>query len=62
MEWLLSQLRFKPKANTSRDEAIAILRDGASSPDLREWAERFLCGMTTANAATYLDRRHRWQS
>ena len=44
-----------------QDAAIAILRDASSSSDLREWAERYLCGLTTADAATY-GARHRSQA
>lgn len=59
---LLVRLRFNREAGSLSDEAIAILCDDASAADMRDWAERFLSGMITSDAATYLERRRRWQS
>jgi len=42
---------FQPKPGEA--QAIAILRDVSSALDRREWAERYLCGMTKADVATH---------
>jgi hypothetical protein len=57
IERLLVRQRFNPEADGMKEEAIAILCDFASTVDLRDWAERYLCGMTSSDAATYLERR-----
>lgn len=41
------------------DEAITILQATSSPPDLREWAERYLCRMTSASQTSFLEQRHR---
>jgi len=62
VERLLVRLCPNPEADSFRDQAIAILCDSASTADTRDWAERYLCGMTGAGPATYLKRRGHWQS
>jgi hypothetical protein len=52
--WLLRSLN-QPEL---MDEAITILQTTSSPPDLREWAERYLCRMTSGSQASFLDRRH----
>jgi hypothetical protein len=42
-----------------RDEAIAILRNPSASPDMCDWAERYLCGMESADRKGYCEGR-RW--
>ena len=42
-------------------EAIEILGSGNASPDLRDWAERYLCGFAQADKAQFFEGR-RWQS
>jgi hypothetical protein len=44
---------------TFQDEAIEILRLPDSDPDEREWAERYLCGMSGADRSGIIERR-RW--
>jgi len=39
------------------EEAIEILSDTDSSPDMRDWAEQYLCGMTPADMQSYLQGR-----
>ena len=43
------------------DEAIEALRNPSASPDMCDWAERYLCGMEGANEKRYCEGR-RWQS
>ena len=62
IERRLVRLSPNPEADSFRDQAIAILCDSASTADTRDWAERYLCGMTGAGPATYLKRRGHWQS
>ena len=42
---------------TFQDEAIEILTLPDSDPDEREWAERYLCGMTDAARSEFVERR-----
>ena len=42
---------------TFQDEAIEILTLADSDPDEREWAERYLCGMSGADRSGFIDRR-----
>lgn len=55
----LTHLRFGPAVRPLQGEAIAVLSDSSSTADMRDWAERYLCGMTIAGAATYLEQRLR---
>jgi hypothetical protein len=41
--WAMFAPRFN--AHNRMDEAIEILRSPSAGPDMREWAERYLCGM-----------------
>ena len=58
---LLAKLHARCETASRRDEAITILSDETSCPDLRDWAERHLCGMADLDARKYLEP-HRWQS
>ena len=40
-----------------QDQAIEILKLPDSDPDEREWAERYLCGMTDAARSEFVERR-----
>lgn len=42
-------------------EAIEILSSGNASPDICDWAERYLCGLAQADRAKFFENR-RWQS
>jgi len=53
--------RRRGKADATRAHAIAVLRDQDASPDLRDWAERYLCGLAEADPSKYFDD-HKWQS
>ena len=58
---LLAKLRPRLKSEDRTEEAIEILRDASASPDMCDWAERYLCGMKDADANGYCEGR-RWQS
>ena len=57
--WAMVAPQFNSEDRT--DEAIEILRNPSASPDMCEWAERYLCGMEGANDKRYCEGR-RWQS
>jgi hypothetical protein len=57
--WAMATSQFNSDNGT--DEAIGTLRNPSSSPDMREWAERCLCGMEGPDAKRYCEGR-RWQS
>ena len=42
---------------TFQDEAIEILTRPDSDPDERDWAERYLCGMSGADRSGFIERR-----
>lgn len=48
-------------SGNSTDEAIDTLRNPSASPDMCDWAERYLCGVEDANAVRYCEGRL-WQS
>ena len=58
---LLAKLRPQLKSEDRTEEAIETLRDASASPDMCDWAERYLCGMKDADASRYCGGR-RWQS
>jgi hypothetical protein len=47
--------RFNSQDHTQ--QAIQILQDASTALDMREWAERYLCKMTTADASRYCAER-----
>ena len=57
--WAMVTPQFKAEDRT--DEAIQILRDPSASPDMCDWAERYLCGMQGTDEKQYCEGR-RWQS
>ena len=57
IERLIVRWRFNSDAGSLREDAIAILRDDASTSDKRDWAERYLSGATSLDAAAYLEGR-----
>jgi len=57
LPWLRERLLGHSAQIFQHVDAIALLNDPTASPDLRDWAERFLCGMTRSDAATYRRRR-----
>ena len=58
---LLAMLRPNFNSAQRTAEAIGTLRDPSASPDQRDWAERYLCGMLDGDARRYCESR-RWQS
>lgn len=58
---IFTKLHTSSEASRKTEEAIEILRNGHSSPDNRDWAERYLCGLVDADSTLYFERR-RWQS
>ena len=58
---ILAKLSSQFKSERRIENAIEVLRDGSASPDMCDWAERYLCGMEDADAGRYCERR-RWQS
>jgi hypothetical protein len=58
---LFAKLRPQFKSEDRAEEAIETLRDASASPDMCDWAERYLCGMKDADASRYCESR-RWQS
>lgn len=58
---LLAKLRPRLKSEDRTEEAIETLRNASASPDMCDWAERYLCGMKDADASRYCEGR-RWQS
>lgn len=57
--WAMVVPQFSSEDRT--DEAIATLCNPSASPDMCEWAERYLCGMDGVNDKRYFEGR-RWQS
>ena len=57
--WAMVNPQFK--SGSRAQEAIEVFRDASASPDMCDWAERYLCGMEDANAKRYCGGR-RWQS
>ena len=57
--WAMVAHQFRSEDRT--DEAIEILRNPSASPDMCDWAERYLCGMEGTNERRYCEGR-RWQS
>ena len=57
--WAMVVPQFNSKDRTH--EAIEILRNPSASPDMCDWAERYLCGMEGPNEKRYCEGR-RWQS
>jgi hypothetical protein len=57
--WAIVVPQFNSEDRT--DEAIEILRNPSASPDMCDWAERYLCGMEGTNEKRYCEGR-RWQS
>jgi len=51
--------RACPIGNTHclKEKAVAVLQRQSSTPDQCEWAERFLCGMTSADASSFSEHR-----
>jgi hypothetical protein len=48
------------KADAAKAQAIAVLGDDNAAPDLKDWAERYLCGLAGADPAKYFEN-HKWQ-
>jgi hypothetical protein len=56
------ELLLRPaNGDAARAKAIAALESATATPDLRDWAERYLCGLAGQDPAEYLERR-KWQS
>ena len=55
--------KFRAPAQSPRHtvEAIETLSNCSGNPDMRDWAERYLCGMVDGDARSYLASR-KWQS
>jgi hypothetical protein len=53
----LASLFSQFKSEDHTQQAIQILRDASAALDMREWAERYLCKMTTADASRYCAER-----
>ncbi len=58
---IFAKLTPQFKSERRIEDAIEVLRDGSASPDMCDWAERYLCGMEDADARRYCESR-RWQS
>lgn len=54
---VLAKLRPQSKSERRIEDAIAVLRNGSASPDMCDWAERYLCGMEDADAQRYCERQ-----
>ena len=58
---LLAKFQNSSEVSCRTREAIEILRNGSASPDMCDWAERYLCGFAQADKAQFFESR-RWQS
>ena len=58
---MLTKFQSSTEVSCRSREAIEILRSGNASPDMRDWAERYLCGFAQADKAQFFENR-RWQS
>ena len=56
-----TQLRAAPESPAHIEKARAALGDETAMLDEREWAERYLCGMTGLEFTAF-QRDRRWQS
>ena len=54
---LLARLTRPTDGDRRRSEAAATLRDSGSDEDSREWAERYLCGMTEKDLNAFMTNR-----
>jgi hypothetical protein len=57
---LESLFRGTDKDDAAKAHAIAVLGDNDAGPDLKDWAERYLCGLAGRDPAKYLENR-KWQ-
>jgi hypothetical protein len=53
----IRQLLRPTKLASLKEEAVEVLQSQSSTLDHCEWAERFLCGMTSADATGFLEHR-----
>ena len=58
---MLAKFQNSSEVSCRTREAIEILGSGNASPDMRDWAERYLCGFAPADKAQFFESR-RWQS
>ncbi len=58
---MLAKFQNSSEVSCRIREAIEILSSGNASPDMRDWAERYLCGFAPADKAQFFENR-RWQS
>ena len=58
---MLAKFHNSSEVSCRTREAIEILGSGNASPDMRDWAERYLCGFAQADKAQFFENR-RWQS
>ena len=58
---MLAKFQSSSESSCRTREAIEILSSGNASPDMRDWAERYLCGFAQADKAQFFENR-RWQS
>jgi hypothetical protein len=58
---MLEKFQNSSEVSCRTKEAIEILGSRNASPDMREWAERYLCGFAQADKAQFFESRQ-WQS
>ena len=57
---LESLFRWLGKTDEATTHAIAVLGDDHAGPDLKDWAERYLCGLAGADPTKFVEN-HKWQ-
>ena len=45
------------RKDSLRDQAVCVLAGGSADAELRDWAERYLCGMTEVAPERFRERR-----
>jgi len=52
-----ARISVAPSPSPCANQAIALLAGGSAPPDEKDWAERYLCGMTAEPLAAFLRGR-----